>query len=337
MTFRYFLFIAIIFLIFFHNTPLPGQVNNIPQGVPNEFPIVDPSGIENIEISPVSLPERDPWSHSGEFTVNFQQVALSNWAGGGEGSIAIGSLANFGALYDDLINRWETNFEIAYGVNRQGGEKNRFIKTDDNILLMSSYGRKITPNVDLSSVLDFRTQVAQGFDYVEAGQEGETTDPVLISRFMSPAYLKAHIGLTYYPEAGNNSDNSFSMSLSPFAGKFTIVADDVLVAKDLFGVEPGKNIRAEGGSNLSIALHQNIVENIRIKSNLDLFSNIEKFQNVDVNFQALLYLRVNDYIKSTISSQLIYDDDINITRDDGSVGPAIQFKNVINVGFSVTL
>jgi len=69
-------------------------------------------------------------------------------------------------------------------------------------------------------------------------------------------------------------------------------------------------------------------------SNLNLFAGYEEFQNVDFNLESLLVLRVNKYIVSNISLQMIYDDDINVERDDGSIGPALQVQNAINVGFS---
>ncbi|HEY9117893.1 MAG TPA: hypothetical protein VIN11_08725, partial [Roseivirga sp.] len=62
-------------------------------------------------------------------------------------------------------------------------------------------------------------------------------------------------------------------------------------------------------------------------------SNYEKFPNTVVNIEAELNLKVNDFIKSRVSTQLIYDDDVKVTRSDGTRGRDIQLKNVITVGF----
>ena len=75
------------------------------------------------------------------------------------------------------------------------------------------------------------------------------------------------------------------------------------------------------------------MQNVKLQTNFNLFSNYEKFPNTVVNVEAILNLKVNDFIQSNISSQIIYDDDVIVTRSDGSQGRDWQVKNVINVGF----
>jgi hypothetical protein len=48
-------------------------------------------------------------------------------------------------------------------------------------------------------------------------------------------------------------------------------------------------------------------------------------------------MKVNKYINVSLSTNLIYDQDIQITRKDETVGPAVQFKEVLAVGFSYTI
>ena len=79
------------------------------------------------------------------------------------------------------------------------------------------------------------------------------------------------------------------------------------------------------------------MDNVKLNTVFNLFSNYEKFPNTVVNMEATINLKVNEFISSNISSQLIYDDDVIITRSDGSQGKDIQLKNVINVGFTLGL
>ncbi len=50
-------------------------------------------------------------------------------------------------------------------------------------------------------------------------------------------------------------------------------------------------------------------------------------------------MQINKYITTTIGTTLIYDNDIMIKVDDNedgvidAVGPRLQFKEVLNVGF----
>ena len=82
------------------------------------------------------------------------------------------------------------------------------------------------------------------------------------------------------------------------------------------------------------------MHNVGFLTKLDLFSNyMHNPQNVDVNWEILLSMKVNKYISATIATQLVYDDDINISVYNKNnileaVGPRTQFKEVINVGFS---
>lgn len=283
------------------------------------------------------------WDSGGEFNATFQQVGLSNWAGGGQSTIALGGVASAFWSYDDTTTRrWENSLEISYGISRIGGsEDTRFTKTKDNLIYTSRYGRKLSKNWYLSGLGDLRTQIAQGFRLVQVNDSLQ--DERLVSSFMAPGFLIASLGLTYSPEKRKLTDNSinakkkegnyFALSLSPFSGKFTFVLNEQLAENDLFNTG-GAKVRAEAGASMTLGVRRKVLDNVVFGSNLNLFAGYEEFQNVDFNLESLLVLRVNKYIVSNISLQMIYDDDINVERDDGSIGPALQVQNAINVGFS---
>jgi hypothetical protein len=286
--------------------------------------------------------EESFWKTGGEFNFTFQQVALSNWAGGGRSSLALGGVMSTYLTYDDTTSRrWENRLEVSYGISKIGDDNDRFIKTKDNLIFTSRYGRKLSSRLYLSGLIDFRSQIAQGFKFVQLNDS--VSDAVLASEFMAPGFLVTSLGLTYSPKKRNlieedkkaqkQEGNYFALTLSPFSGKFTFVLNDDLVASEQYNTE-GKSVKAEAGSSLTVSLRRKIWENVIFNTNLNLFSAFENFQNVDVNLESLLILKVNKYIMSNISLQLIYDDDINVQRDDGTQGPALQMQNAINVGFS---
>jgi hypothetical protein len=91
---------------------------------------------------------------------------------------------------------------------------------------------------------------------------------------------------------------------------------------------------------------KNIWENVNFQTNLDLFSNYANNpENIDINWNSLLSMKVNKYLTTTITTALIYDDDIDIVETDANgipkqdangsqiVGPRTQFKYVLAVGF----
>ena len=182
------------------------------------------------------------WSKGAVLNLNFSQVDLTNWNGGGKSSISIAGLTNFKLNYQKDKDAWDNRLDMAYGVLRQGDSKQPFIKTDDNIILSSKYSRQLKKRIFVSGMLDFRTQFDEGLD-----DEGE-----VISRFMAPGFLLANIGITY------RHKNIFSATLSPISSKTTFVTDDSLSTAGAYGVNPGETYRFQGGINFSSAFQKDV-------------------------------------------------------------------------------
>jgi len=267
------------------------------------------------------------WKNGGSFNLNIQQVGLTNWAAGGNSSLAIGGILEGFTNYEREEVVWENRARIGYGVIRNGDNTQRFVKTDDQINLNSKYSQKFSELILMTAAINFRTQMDQGFKFETVSGQTEKKR-VLISDFMAPGYLQASLGLTYRPK-----DLGLTATLAPFTGRFTFVLNDSLSTAGSFGVMAGERIRSEAGISLIGTYEKTIMKNVELKTAYNFFSNYEKFPNTVVNIEAGLNLKVNDFIQSKISSQLIYDDDVKVTRSDGSRGRDIQLKNVITVGF----
>jgi hypothetical protein len=155
------------------------------------------------------------------------------------------------------------------------------------------------------------------------------------------------IGIDYRP------NNIWTAFIAPVTLKTTIVADQNLANAGAYGVTgaeyddlgnlvtKGKTIRNEFGGYLRFKYQKDIITNVNLQTKVDLFSNyLHNPQNIDVNWQVLLAMKVNKYITATLSTHLIYDDDIDIavdTNNDGitdKTGPRTQFKEVFGIGFS---
>jgi hypothetical protein len=289
---------------------------------------VDPDA-EALDSALTSVPsDTSYWDKGAMININFSQVGLTNWAGGGNSSISIGALTNFRANYQRDKDAWDNRLDLAYGVLRQGDAVEHFIKTDDNIILSSKYGRKIKENIFISAIVDFRTQFYQGLTEVDGQQ-------VVISKFMAPGFLLANIGATY------RYKKIFSATLSPLSSKTTFVNDDSLSSVGSYGVIAGERYRFQGGVNFTSSFAKNLMENVNLTTNLNLFAAYEKLSEIDVNWETALIFKVNKFITSSISTQLIYDEDIsskeiiiNEVTGDSRLAPGVQFKSVINVGLT---
>lgn len=270
---------------------------------------------------------KDGWYNGGNFGINFSQVALNNWAGGGQNTIATGGLLSLFANYKKGKQAWDNSLDLAYGVTSLNNGP--FFKSDDRIELNSKYGQQLKEDGKwyYGALLNFRSQFADGF--------ASPTDTVVISKFMSPGYLTFALGFDYKP------NKSFSAFIAPLSSKVTFVMDDTLASVGAYGVDTNKNVRFELGGLIQAKYQRDILENVNLKTQLSLFSNyIDNPQNIDVFWETLIAMKVNKYITASISTTLIYDHDIDVPVDrnsDGVIdgaGPRLQFKEALNIGFS---
>lgn len=272
------------------------------------------------------------WKTGGNYNMNIQQVTLSNWAAGGSSSFALNTGVSVFANYKKDNKVWDTQLNVNLGFSRQSDRQYQTRKTNDNFTFVSNYGRELSKMLYLSTQLDARTQLLEGFKY-SAGSDGEVLR-TKISDLLSPGYVQSSTGLNYrktYERKGK-----LSMIISPFTGRFTIVMNDSLSNAGAFGVTPGENVRAEAGMSLATSISDFVLmENITWKADLNLFSNYESFGNMVVNFSSKIQMKVNKYISTRIETALIYDENVLIKQDDGSSKQAIQLQNLINFGVSL--
>lgn len=302
------------------------------------------------------------WKWGGIVGINFGQVAIGDyWAAGGLSNYSLNSLFSLYANKKKGKFNWDTNLDLAYGIIKQGERGNLgdipWIKSDDKLEFNSKAGYQINKQWFASGLINFRSQLAPGL------QDPYNTESTLISNFLAPGYLIIAPGLDWKP----NGD--FSLFLSPATARFTFVNDQNLANAGQFGVDaavydttgvlvtPGSRSRFEFGGYLkAIYKKDNLSTNkdsflngVSFRTSLDLFSNYlaEKPsgpQNIDVNWEVLVGMKVNKYITATITTQLIYDHDINFEIIDtvdpqGNVltshlGPRTQFKEALQVGLS---
>ncbi|MFM7629492.1 MAG: DUF3078 domain-containing protein [Algoriphagus sp.] len=273
------------------------------------------------------------WKTGGTYTLNAQQVTLSNWAAGGSGSFALNTGVNLYANFKKDSKVWDTQLTVNLGFNRQNERAFKTQKTNDNFIFVSNYGRQLSEKIFLTTQLDARTQLMAGYKYSKgSGLDAESRTK--ISDLLSPGYLQSSTGINYRVTYADKSRLSFI--LSPFTGRFTLVMNDSLSQAGAFGVNPGENVRAEAGMSVAVGgVDIALMENVTWKADLNLFSNYERFGNMVVNFNSLIRMKVNKFISTRMETVLIYDENVWIKQDNGRSKRAIQFQNLINFGISL--
>jgi hypothetical protein len=261
------------------------------------------------------------FNYGGVISANFSQTSLSNWASGGNNSAAVNSLFNLFLTYRRKNTIWNNTLDIGYGLLKQGSN-GEVVKTDDHIELNSKYGVKAAKNWYYSGMINFVTQMANG--YQDAG------DSIKISTPLAPGYFTGAVGMDY------QKDDNFNLYLSPITTKITLVYDDELSDKGSFGVEEGENYRVELGGYIRTHYRRKLMENIILNTDLSLFSNfLNQPQNADIDWKVLVNMKVNEYISANLNTHLIYDHDIKSVNKKGiEKGPKVQFKEIFGVGIS---
>ncbi len=269
-----------------------------------------------------TLPKPLAWKYGGRSAINFSQVTFVNWAAGGDNSYSLAGLIQLFAHYKKGKADWSNTLDLGYGIVKQAQLEVR--KADDKIDFMSKFGYLAINRWHYSGMLNFKTQMDKGYLYEKTGERK------MISALMAPGYLLGSLGMEY-----KSKDDHFYILISPLTGKSTFVHEDSLSKAGAYGVEPGKEFRLEFGGFTKIAYTNEIFKNVNLSTKLDLFSNyLENPQNVDVNLETIIMMKVNKFLVTSITMNLIYDDDIKITDANGKTGPRTQFKEVLGIGLS---
>jgi hypothetical protein len=296
------------------------------------------------EISKIARQHPDSqkvWHRGGLINLNATQVSLTNWVGGGQNNISLGSIVNLFANYKKGETSWENVLLLQYGIIKQGENKNWW-KNDDQIQFTSNFGKNAFDTWYYSMLFDFQSQFTAGYSY--------PNDTVVISDFLAPGYGILAAGLDW------KAMKNFTFLMAPVTGKFTVVNNTRLANAGAFGVQPatydsigniinpGKKLRTEIGGYIKLQFKREFNKNITFENNIELFSNyLKKPENVDVVWTTLTSFKLNKLLTATLNTHLIYDDDVRIPVDrdgDGnkeSSGPRVQFKQLFGLGFSYKL
>ena len=251
------------------------------------------------------------WRHTGTLIINLNQGSLSNWAAGGEqNTLGINGIFNYGINYRKDKNTWNNYIDLALGF-QDATSFNRFRKTDDRIDLTSKYGHQVSKKWYAAALINFNSQALEGFEY-DSNKK--------ISNFLAPGKLLLSLGMDYRPNP------TFSLFLSPITTRWLFKQDPDFYALDKFGVAPFKKTYNEIGAYLTAKYDKPINKWALYSDRLDLFSNYKRNpQNVDVYFTNLLTMSFNKWLATTISVDMIYDDDV-IQK--------IQLKEILGVGLT---
>jgi hypothetical protein len=246
------------------------------------------------------------WKMHGRFAFIFNQSTFSNWASGGENTVAGNINLNYDINFKKNNLNWDTRIITSYGLSHISNKGYR--KTDDRFELNTLLGVKTGNYWYLSFIGNFRTQYTEGFDY-------KPIPKILVSEFLSPAYL------TYGPGMLWKKSNDLNFNIAPATARYTFVSD---FFSGKFGVEKGKNTAFSLGFNFSSYYKFGIMENIEMENILTLYTDyLAQVGNIDVDYQTNIRFIVNKHVKMHMTFHTIMDDDSS---------SRIQFRQLFGLG-----
>ena len=282
------------------------------------------------------------FSFHGNYGLNINQLALSNWAAGGENAWTGKAFANFALIYHKKRFEQKLVGAFAFGISRFGDK--RIEKQDDKIDLTYSLSLDSKTQWNISAVATFNTQFANGYKY--------PNDSTIISTFFAPAYLTVSAGYSY-----KTKDEHLQVFMSPLAGKVTFVMNQELADKGAFGVNkgyynqdsiwiPGENIAPAIGINVIINYKQPISKSINYTTMLNTFYNyLERRDDdrlrLDVNWENTIHFTITKFLSTILFVHLKYDHNTTFPKYEEIEGvqtvvdnvPKLQFKESIGIAF----
>jgi hypothetical protein len=253
-----------------------------------------------------------PWTWGGTENIQFSQAFLSNWAKGGDNSVALLSDLRLNANYKKDKVEWENNATHKVGVLSSGDAKARV--NDDLLELNSKYGLSASKKWFYSGLFNFKTQLFNGY----SKSDTELENP--LSGIMAPAYFTMAVGMDY------KKDKNFTITFLPLSSKLTMVLDTAKINQTSYGIDADKKSNWMGGVSVVNSFKWTLSKQIKMSSKMDVFYEYMTSDNqVQAEWEMFLDMQINVFLSTRIATYLRYYD---------NESDKLQLKENLSIAFS---
>lgn len=254
--------------------------------------------------------QQSAWKHQLAGGVNFSQVALKDWAQGGEEALNWMIVINGKSRCESEKVVWKSAYKFAFGKTRLGSQDVR--KTDDKIDLETILTYKIGTVVNPYFGATLKTQFASGYKYGDLGKVG-------VSQFFDPAYLTQSAGAGYRPI--EEVELRVGLALREIVTRdFNGFSDDAATAK----VE---KLKLDGGLEAAVDGSWQLSENTLLTSKFGVFAPLQALDETAINFDNTVTVKAGKYLNINFNLQIV---------DDATAGPKTQVKEAVAIGLNYT-
>lgn len=249
-----------------------------------------------------------PWNHTLVGGVTLTQIALKDWAQGGEDALAWTVTVDGKSVYENARYNVDNTYKFAFGQTKLGSQGVR--KTDDKISLASTLTYKIDKYINPYVAATAKTQFAKGYNYAETGKTA-------LSQFFDPAYFTQSAGVGFKPRS--EIKTRLGVALREILTRdYNHFSDDPETAK----IEKSA---VDGGLESVTEAEWKVMEDVLYTGKLEIFAPISDFGATSVDFDNKVALKVNRYVTVNINVQIINDE---------SASKKTQIKEALAVGLS---
>lgn len=306
-----------------------GVDNEFIQPIQQDAPLVEKSDpvsqeIQDDIVDSVLVTKPNFWTYKGDYFLQGMQNYISdNWYKGGESAYSILGSITMEANYDNQQKlKWENKLEMKLGfLTSKSDSVHSFKSNEDLIRFTSKLGLQATKKWYYTLQLLAYTQFYKGY---------KSNDRRIYSDFMSPFNLNISLGMDYKVEAWNKKLTG-NIHLAPFAYNMKYVGRDwfeenIWLPKR-YGLDEGKHILHDFGSQFTIDLKWAIAENITYQTRMYGFTT---YKRAEWEWENTFTFNFNKYISTKLFLYPRFDDS---TPRDNRHG-YFQFKEFMSLGFS---